>query len=113
MLTAFLTGRIIWVGEMKTSRAGKPWRNVLVKEADTDQVVSVMIFDETAPRWEKGDTLAAEGRLSAEIWTNKIGEIEPSLTIMANHLAPGARTAARFRKLDKAAKRQPPTGQQK
>jgi single-stranded DNA-binding protein len=78
-------------GELKTSKAGKPYLrlNMRVGDGETAQWVGVMAFDEgateAAEKFVKGARVYVEGRLSINEWTGQGGAARHGLSILSWH----------------------------
>ena len=103
-ISAFIAGRVIWCGDLGSTKHGNPMRSALVAvDPDSDDKdggcppIMARIFDVEAEHVTKGDFLAAEGPLEAGLY-EKDGKQGPSLKIMARWCRLTGHAAQRVRK---------------
>ena len=82
----FVSGPVLWAGDLKTTKTGSPMRGVLVgldrNEEKPMPPCFVRVFGSDAEAVSKGDRLAAEGDLEAEVG-ERDGKPSVRLSIMA------------------------------
>lgn len=88
-----IRGTLFRPPEAKTSKAGKPYFNALLKVKDGDSVEwwRLVVFSQTAGdelmRLQDGDALAAQGSVRAEVYHHD-GEARIRLTCMCDQILP-------------------------
>lgn len=93
VIEAALSGRVVKVGELRQSKAGKPWcsLSVAVGTGDDTQWVSVVTFGadaETVSRLEKGAAIYVEGKIALNTWSDGEGKERSGLKLAASLVQP-------------------------
>ncbi|WP_395697976.1 single-stranded DNA-binding protein [Methylocella sp.] len=94
MSLVLLTGTVFRLAEIKTSRAGKPYARLTVKERNGESATfwGVTLFSESAiaeiDRLRKDDGVSVRGRLEATLYTPEGGEPRVSLSVIADAVLP-------------------------
>lgn len=92
MIAALVTGSLFKPPESRTSKAGKEFVSATITCPDGNSVsfVRVVAFNEAACaellRLEEGESLSAQGRLSAELYKPEGREPQVSLNLIADHV---------------------------
>jgi single-stranded DNA-binding protein len=87
-----ISGTLFRAPERKVSRAGKPYVSATIKcrDGDAAQFWRVTIFSESASeemmRLAAGDSVSAQGAMSAEIYRPENGEPRLSLSLVADQV---------------------------